>query len=129
MPWRKSVIVIRARFASKSSSVRPGLATLRTGTPSAIPRRRLSATVGILAVITSSGEAVTVIGGGTDPTKVPAPLRTTTKPSSLSTLRAERAVAWEIRYLTVSVFSPGMISPVRRRPDVISWRSSWASWR
>jgi hypothetical protein len=59
---------ITARPASNSSSARPGRCTLMTGTPSATPRARRSAGVGIRAVTMSSVLHWTVIFGGTDRT-------------------------------------------------------------
>ena len=82
-----------ARFASNSSSARPGRRTEMTGTPSARPRAPRSARVGILAVTMSSGPAVTVTGDGGTAANDPAPLRVTAKPSFRSTCTARRAVS------------------------------------
>jgi len=84
--------MISARPASNSSSARPGRRTLITQVPSGTPSARRSPGVGSRAVITSSGPACTVIFGGTDLTKLPAPLRVSIRPSSRSTATASRAV-------------------------------------
>jgi hypothetical protein len=78
-------MMISARFASNSSSARPGRFTEMTGTPSATPRAPRSARVGIRAVTTSSGPASTLILLGGTPANDPAPLRVTTRPSFRST--------------------------------------------